>query len=103
MARAHEIEAMWEPRLWQLKGISASAKQSHRNFFRRTYPRSIKSGTKEVQNPHQRHPLQRQTPLLHRKTVEQDAVRDEEDGRQPKATVHQRAVFAERWTQKTRV
>ena len=97
MTGSHKVKPSRKPTLRNLFSVSKNdSSDQKKNFPRKTtHPRRINHSPCNIQETHQCHPLDAQTPLLHRKSVEEDTMRDEKDRREAEARVHQRSIFAE--------
>jgi hypothetical protein len=87
MTCAYKVKASGKPALRYLSSVShtPARKSDHQE---KTYPRCIDDSSCDIEEAHKGHPLNTQTPLLYRKAIKEDAMRDEQNRREAEARVH---------------
>jgi hypothetical protein len=102
MTCAYKVKASGKPALRCLLSVShtPARKSDHQE---KAYPRCIDDSSCDIEEAHERHPLNTQTSLLNRKAVEEDAMQDEQNRREAETCVHQRSILAKCGSQKRRM
>jgi hypothetical protein len=102
MTCSYEVKPSWKPALRYLSSVShMPARKSYHQ--EKTYPRCINDSACDIEEAHEGHPLNTQTPLLDCKPVKEDAMQDEQNRREAETCVHQRSILAKCGSQKRRM